>query len=292
MDFAFVNLTIPDDAISKDTRRRVRSQAMLSFRHRQRHQQVSDNSPEQSRKPKVKTMRQILPKEGVSGSHVANVEGVTQSHGDQAHPARSQYWHEQMSSYPISSMERYTFTLFHHCKDTIMNPVQVKRPEDSCLPNLHPLNPTSDGAAIANGFLPLGNFSATSPLRTQVLPLTNRDTALFHVILAHAGMDMMTWRGEQFFDPLTNSHERGRTLGTAFCEMHKLEAIRIINDRLNDPVLATSDETILVVSHLACYEVRLQSHSRRTLLTKASDASVCNRGRISSLCFLLCFPQC
>lgn len=127
----------------------------------------------------------------------------------------------------------------------------------SVIPENTVTNYIIDGAAIAGGFLPLGKFVPTNPLRTNVLPLTNSDTALFHIILAHGGMDMMTWRGEQFFDPRSRSHIRGRTLGTMFCMKHKLEAIRIINERLKDPILSTSDETILAVSHLASYEVSL-----------------------------------
>jgi hypothetical protein len=114
-----------------------------------------------------------------------------------------------------------------------------------------------DGAAVAGGLLPLGKFVPTNPLRTKVLFLVTRDTALFHTILANAGLDMMIWQGEQFFDPLTRSNVRGRELGTAFCTRHKMEAIRIINERLNDPLQSTSDETILAVSHLAGYEVGL-----------------------------------
>jgi hypothetical protein len=72
---------------------------------------------------------------------------------------------------------------------------------------------------------------------------------------------MMTWRGEPFFDQSTRSAFRGRELGTAFCMKHKTEAIRIINERLNDPILCTSDETILAVSHLAGYEVGNSLHS-------------------------------
>jgi hypothetical protein len=112
-----------------------------------------------------------------------------------------------------------------------------------------------DGAAVAGGLLPLGKFVPTNPLRTRVLSLVTQDTALFHTILAQGGLDMMTWRGEPFFDPLTRSAARGRELGTVFCLKHKTEAIRIINERINDPILCTSDETILAVSHLAGYEV-------------------------------------
>jgi hypothetical protein len=120
---------------------------------------------------------------------------------------------------------------------------------------VHLLTVQRDGAAVAGGLLPLGKFVPTNPLRTKVLSLVTQDTALFHAILANAGLDMMTWRGEQFFDPLTRSNVRGRELGTVFCAKHKMEAIRIINERLNDPLLSTSDETILAVSHLASYEV-------------------------------------
>lgn len=118
-----------------------------------------------------------------------------------------------------------------------------------------------DGAAVAGGLLPLGKFVPANPIRTRVLSLVTQDMALFHTILAHAGLDMMTWRGEPFFDPDTRSNIRGRELGTVFCAKHKIEAIRIINRRLNDPLLSTSDETILAVSHLAGYEVGLSMHS-------------------------------
>ena len=81
------------------------------------------------------------------------------------------------------------------------------------------------------------------------------DKAIFHSIMAESGMDMMTWRGEPFFDPVTRSNIRGRELGTRFCMKHKMEAIRIINKRLNNGNLAVSDETMLAVLHIVCYEV-------------------------------------
>lgn len=112
-----------------------------------------------------------------------------------------------------------------------------------------------DGSAIAGGLLPMGKFVSTNPLRTRVLSLVTQDTALYHIILAHGALDMMTWRGEQFFDPTTRSNGRGRQLGTVFCMKHKTEAIRIITERLSDPSLSVSDQTILAVSHLAAYEV-------------------------------------
>lgn len=112
-----------------------------------------------------------------------------------------------------------------------------------------------DGSAIAGGLLPLGKFVSANPLRTRVLSLVTQDTALYHVILAHGALDMMTWRGEQFFDPTTRSNVRGRKLGTVFCIKHKMEAMRIITERLSDPSKSVSDETILAVSHLAAYEV-------------------------------------
>jgi hypothetical protein len=75
------------------------------------------------------------------------------------------------------------------------------------------------------------------------------------MILANVGMDMMVWRQEQFFDPVHNSSARGAARGTLFCTTHKLEGIRAINAKLNDPILSVSDETILALCHLAGLEV-------------------------------------
>jgi hypothetical protein len=138
-----------------------------------------------------------------------------------------------------------------------------------------------DGAAVAGGLLPLGKFVPTNPLRTRVLSLVTQDTALFHTILAQGGLDMMTWRGEPFFDPSTRSAARGRELGTVFCLKHKTEAIRIINERINDPILCTSDETILAVSHLAGYEVGIPAplDSFSIFLIAAKDVGLRNESK-------------
>ena len=146
-----------------------------------------------------------------------------------------------------------------------------------------------DGAAIAGGLLPLGKFVPANPLRTRVLSLVTQDTALYHVILANGALDMMTWRGEQFFDPTTRSTVRGRELGTVFCMKHKMEAIRIINERLSDRSQSVSDETILAVSHLAAYEVSFphcypffKEDANSTL-----DVGICYESKIR-----LAIPQC
>jgi len=146
-----------------------------------------------------------------------------------------------------------------------------------------------DGAAIAGGLLPLGKFVPANPLRTRVLSLVTEDTALYHVILANGSLDMMTWRGEQFFDSKTRSNVRGRELGTVFCMKHKTEAIRIINERLSDPSLSVSDETILAVSHLAAYEVSFHHCYPffKEDANSALDVGICDESKSR-----LAIPQC
>lgn len=227
MDLEFISFSDPNEFKSRDAQRRVRSHAMQHVRRRQRlgNQRSAafrtlqpKQLPEHGNRIFPKSITWHNPELGQD----EDCEGVDTSDEDIAGSNRM----EQLEIYPVSPTERYIFTIFHHY-----------------------------GAAVAGGLLPLGKFVPTNPLRTRVLSLVTQDTALFHTILAQGGLDMMTWRGEPFFDPSTRSAARGRELGTVFCLKHKTEAIRIINERLNVPILCTSDETILAVSHLAGYEM-------------------------------------
>ncbi|KAE9365192.1 hypothetical protein N431DRAFT_488401 [Stipitochalara longipes BDJ] len=227
MDLEFISFSDPNETRSRDARRRVRSRAMQHVRHRQRLANTNGDSP-QTIQPMLLTehLQRIQP-ESITWHNSAHKEdednaGLNTVHVDISGIQRM----EQLEVYPVSQAERYVFTIFLHY-----------------------------GAAVAGSFLPLGKFVPTNPLRTKVLSLVTQDTALYHIILANSGLDMMIWRGEQFFDPMTRSNVRGREIGTVFCTKHKMEAIRIINERLNDPLLSTSDETILAVSHLAGYEM-------------------------------------
>lgn len=68
---------------------------------------------------------------------------------------------------------------------------------------------------------------------------------------------MMIRQGEQLFDPEQGSSVRGSKYGSIFCMRHKLEGIRIINEKLSHPTQCVSDETIIAVCHLIGLEVRV-----------------------------------
>jgi len=286
MDLEFISFSDPNEIKSKDAQRRVRSHAMQHVRRRQR--------LGNQRSPAFRTLQpKALPDHSnrISPENITwynselgqdeEIRGVDTSDEDIAGSNRM----EQLEVYPVSPTERYIFTIFHYC-ECFRSPTKsckvsaeralVPLPFDDSLVTLK-----LDGAAVAGGLLPLGKFVPTNPLRTRVLSLVTQDTALFHTILAQGGMDMMTWRGEPFFDPLTRSAARGRELGTVFCLKHKTEAIRIINERINDPILCTSDETILAVSHLAGYEVGIPTplDSFRRFLIAAEDVGLRNESK-------------
>jgi Fungal specific transcription factor domain len=106
-------------------------------------------------------------------------------------------------------------------------------------------------------FLPNDKSAYTNPLSKNIFPLALRDAALFHAILADSGNDMMIRQGEELFDPEQGSSVRGGRYGSIFCMKHKLEGIRILNEKLSHPALCVSDETIIAVCHLIGLEVRV-----------------------------------
>jgi hypothetical protein len=106
-------------------------------------------------------------------------------------------------------------------------------------------------------FLPNDKCAYWNPLARNIIPLAVHDTALLHAILADSGNDMMIRQGEQLFDPEQGSSLRGSKYGSIFCMKHKLEAIRIINEKLSHPAQCVSDETIIAVCHLIGLEVRV-----------------------------------
>jgi hypothetical protein len=79
------------------------------------------------------------------------------------------------------------------------------------------------------------------PIRKGYLSIAIHDEALFHPFLSHcaARYDLKFQTG----DPLESLQ-------------HRLEAIRILNTRLDDPVLSLSDGAIGTVASLALYELR------------------------------------
>jgi hypothetical protein len=112
---------------------------------------------------------------------------------------------------------------------------------------------------IGCAFLPNDKSACSNPLSRDILPLAVRDLALFHAILADSANDMMIRQGEQLFDPEQGSSIRGGKYGSIFCMKHKLEGIRLVNEKLSHPEQCISDETIIAVCHLIGLEVRVPS---------------------------------
>jgi hypothetical protein len=89
--------------------------------------------------------------------------------------------------------------------------------------------------------MPVDRSITANPLGTNILPLAMRDPALFHAALADSSNDLMVRQSGNFSDP------RERDRGAIFCMRHKLEGIRIINDKLSDPSHSVSDETLIAI---------------------------------------------
>jgi hypothetical protein len=65
---------------------------------------------------------------------------------------------------------------------------------------------------------------------------------------------MLIRQGEAF-DVEHGSSVQGRKYGSIFCMRHKLEGIRIVNEKLSHPTQSVSDETIISICHLVGLEV-------------------------------------
>jgi hypothetical protein len=78
------------------------------------------------------------------------------------------------------------------------------------------------------------------PMRRGLFSLAVHDAALFHTFMSHY---------------VAAYNLRSSTGDPAESMQHRTEAIRIVNERLEDPQQALSDGNIAAVANLAIYEV-------------------------------------
>ncbi len=107
------------------------------------------------------------------------------------------------------------------------------------------------------------------PMRKGLLSSAIHDAALFHTFLAHyvASYDLRYGSG----DPEESLR-------------HRMEAVRIVNERLADIPRALSDGTIATVANIAVYEVRTRTdrlHQRFLLRRAGREWIVGEHGRAS-----------
>jgi hypothetical protein len=116
------------------------------------------------------------------------------------------------------------------------------------------LVPYVDALTIGWAFAPINKSITSNPLGRNILPLAVRDAALFHAILADSAQDMLVRQGD-IFDQEHSSVVQGSKYGSIFFMRHKIEGIRIINEKLGDPIQSVSDESIIAICHLSGLEV-------------------------------------
>jgi hypothetical protein len=68
------------------------------------------------------------------------------------------------------------------------------------------------------------------------------DTALLHATLVISALHVTLLRGKEF---------------SVDAFRHQREAVKVLNDRLNDPILSSMDSTVLAISCLALIEVSM-----------------------------------
>jgi hypothetical protein len=68
------------------------------------------------------------------------------------------------------------------------------------------------------------------------------DTALLHVTLVISALHVALLRGKEF---------------SVDAFRHQREAVKVLNDKLNDPILSSTDSTILAISCLSLIEVSM-----------------------------------
>lgn len=95
-------------------------------------------------------------------------------------------------------------------------------------------------------FMPVDRSIGANPLGTNILPLAIHDRGLFHAVLADSSNDLIARQADA----------KERKLGAIFCMRHKLEGIRIINEKLRGPNPEVGDETLISICHLIGLEVR------------------------------------
>ena len=72
------------------------------------------------------------------------------------------------------------------------------------------------------------------------------DAALLHATLVISAVHVALLRGKTF---------------SVDAFRHQMEAVKVLNERLNDPMLSTADPTILTISCLALIEVSMTNQS-------------------------------
>src|SRR5579871_6367165 len=109
----------------------------------------------------------------------------------------------------------------------------------------------TDGPTMGWAFMPLERSLTENPLGANILPMAVRDKALFHAVLADSSNDLMVRR-----TGLSGGNAREREWGGVFCMRHKLEGIRVINEKLGAREPKVGDEMLVAVCHLIGLEVR------------------------------------
>jgi hypothetical protein len=118
MDLEFISFSDPNEAKSRDARRRVRSHAMQHVRRRQRqgNQRESFQTPDPMQVPVLEQGIRIVPQSiqwhNRESGQDADGREIDNSDEDIAGARRL----EQLEVYPVSPTERYIFTIFHHCE--------------------------------------------------------------------------------------------------------------------------------------------------------------------------------
>lgn len=117
MNLEFISFSDPNEIKSKDARRRVRSHAMQHVRNRRRLANLLGKS---NQNIQAKPITENLPR--ISSRNIAwhkqepseNADPIALNEDceDIAGAGRM----EQLEVYPVSSTERYMFTIFHHCE--------------------------------------------------------------------------------------------------------------------------------------------------------------------------------
>jgi hypothetical protein len=117
MDLEFINLSDPREIRSRDSRRRVRSHAMRHVHNRKRLAPRRGRSNQNIQpEPGPENVPRIFPRSIAWYSsqpvEAEDAGGPVEDYEDIAGVKRM----EQLDVYPVSSTERYMFTIFHHCK--------------------------------------------------------------------------------------------------------------------------------------------------------------------------------
>jgi Fungal specific transcription factor domain len=126
----------------------------------------------------------------------------------------------------------------------------------------------SDTTIQNGGCFPSKTKGIRNLLNTFLVPLAMSDVAVFHAILCSAGLALEKRRAysKGRSNLLVHRHMENQMIPPHF--LHKTEAIRLINERLQDPIESSSDGTLTAVLYMAQYEVRCDPSISPMFLTE------------------------